>query len=210
MRERTWERALERLGDGYRSLARRRALPSEVARARRSDRPRAAQDRRRAARHRAGDVRALRPDPRLAGRPRRRPRDVARDPGPRPAPARRALAGDDRAGWPNGGCAGDSIAQHGFQHERARRSGLSPQALLSSPARRARRVRRARRRRDAASGQRRLARAEARRSRARRIRRAGLRLHARAAQRASAQVPLVGGTARASTAASPTRSRPAA
>jgi predicted deacetylase len=33
--------------------------------------------------------------------------------------------------------AGDSIAQHGFQHERARRSGLSAQALLSSPARRA-------------------------------------------------------------------------
>ncbi len=33
--------------------------------------------------------------------------------------------------------AGDSIAQHGFQHERSRRSGgLSPQALLSSPARR--------------------------------------------------------------------------
>ena len=33
--------------------------------------------------------------------------------------------------------AGDSIAQHGFQHERTRRQGLSPQALLRSPARRA-------------------------------------------------------------------------
>ncbi|HXP29332.1 MAG TPA: DUF2334 domain-containing protein [Solirubrobacteraceae bacterium] len=33
--------------------------------------------------------------------------------------------------------AGDSIAQHGFQHERSRRSGLSPQTLLCSPARRA-------------------------------------------------------------------------
>jgi predicted deacetylase len=32
---------------------------------------------------------------------------------------------------------GDSIAQHGFQHERARRSGISPQTLLCSPARRA-------------------------------------------------------------------------
>ncbi|HEX4483619.1 MAG TPA: DUF2334 domain-containing protein [Solirubrobacteraceae bacterium] len=33
--------------------------------------------------------------------------------------------------------AGDSIAQHGFQHERSRRSGLSPQTLLCSPTRRA-------------------------------------------------------------------------
>jgi predicted deacetylase len=33
--------------------------------------------------------------------------------------------------------AGDSIAQHGFQHERTRRQGLSPQALLRSPTRRA-------------------------------------------------------------------------
>jgi predicted deacetylase len=32
--------------------------------------------------------------------------------------------------------AGDSIAQHGFQHERTRRSGLSRQALLCSPGRR--------------------------------------------------------------------------
>jgi predicted deacetylase len=33
--------------------------------------------------------------------------------------------------------AGDSIAQHGFQHERTRRQALSPQALLRSPTRRA-------------------------------------------------------------------------
>jgi predicted deacetylase len=33
--------------------------------------------------------------------------------------------------------AGDSIAQHGFQHKRARRPGLSPQTLLCSPSRRA-------------------------------------------------------------------------
>jgi predicted deacetylase len=32
--------------------------------------------------------------------------------------------------------AGDSIAQHGFQHERTRRAGLSPQSLLCSPTRR--------------------------------------------------------------------------
>jgi predicted deacetylase len=32
--------------------------------------------------------------------------------------------------------AGDSIAQHGFQHERTRRAGFSPQALLCSPNRR--------------------------------------------------------------------------
>jgi predicted deacetylase len=33
-------------------------------------------------------------------------------------------------------CAGDSIAQHGFQHERARRGGLAGGALLRAPARR--------------------------------------------------------------------------
>ncbi len=32
--------------------------------------------------------------------------------------------------------AGDSIAQHGFQHERTRRAGISPQSLLCSPTRR--------------------------------------------------------------------------
>jgi predicted deacetylase len=32
--------------------------------------------------------------------------------------------------------AGDSIAQHGFHHERIARSGISPQSLLRSPARR--------------------------------------------------------------------------
>jgi len=32
---------------------------------------------------------------------------------------------------------GDSIAQHGFQHERTRRAGLSPLTLLRAPARRA-------------------------------------------------------------------------
>ena len=47
-----------------------------------------AHDRGRAARHRAGDLRALRADPRLAGRSWRRSRDAARDPGARPAPAR--------------------------------------------------------------------------------------------------------------------------
>ena len=48
--------------------------------------------RRHPARRRAGDVRALRRDPRLAGRARRRPRDAARDPGRRPARVRRPLA----------------------------------------------------------------------------------------------------------------------
>ena len=43
-------------------------------------------DRGRDPRRRAGDVRALRADPRLARRPRGRPRDAARDPGARPAP----------------------------------------------------------------------------------------------------------------------------
>jgi uncharacterized protein len=33
-------------------------------------------------------------------------------------------------------CAGDSIAQHGFQHERTRRQALSPQSLLRAPSRR--------------------------------------------------------------------------
>ncbi|HEX3909889.1 MAG TPA: DUF2334 domain-containing protein [Solirubrobacteraceae bacterium] len=32
--------------------------------------------------------------------------------------------------------AGDSIAQHGFQHERTRRAGISPRSLLCSPTRR--------------------------------------------------------------------------
>ena len=95
----------------------------------------AAHDRRRAARHRAGDVRALRADPRLARRPRRRPRHAARDPGSRPAPAGRALAGDDAAGWLERRRAGDSIAQHGFQHERLRRGRhLAPGAAVARAA----------------------------------------------------------------------------
>ena len=55
-------------------------------------------DRRRPARHRAGDLRALRGDPRLARRSRRRPRHAAGDSRARPAPGRRALPGDGRAG----------------------------------------------------------------------------------------------------------------
>ena len=43
----------------------------------------------------------------------------------------------EMAGWlAERRCAGDSIAQHGFQHERTRRAGRSPQSLLCSPARR--------------------------------------------------------------------------
>ena len=50
------------------------------------------------ARRRAGDVRALRADPRLARRPRRRPRDAARDPRAAAAPVPGALAGAGRTG----------------------------------------------------------------------------------------------------------------
>ena len=135
-------------------------------------------DRRRAARHRAGDVRALRADPRLVGRPWRRSGHVARDPRARPAPARGALAGDgelaDRARR-----SGDAIAQHGFQHLRHTRAHGRALPIAAQPQRRPRvRVRRTRRAGDPPRGGRRKARAEARRDRAARLRRARLRLHA--------------------------------
>ena len=53
-------------------------------------------DRRVAARRRARDLRALRADPRLARRPRRRPRHAAGHPGPRPASVPRPPAGPRR------------------------------------------------------------------------------------------------------------------
>ena len=119
-------------------------------------------DRRGPARHRAGDVRALRADPRLAGRPRRRPRDAAGDPGARLAPARRALAGDgelaDRA---RARRRRDRPARLPAPALRCSRERLLP--IAAHTQRRPRkRVPGARPERDAASGGRRLARDEAR------------------------------------------------
>ena len=82
VRERTWDGALGRLGG---RLARGAGAPRRAARSGGRHDARAA-DRGRDPRRRAGDVRALRADPRLARRPRGRPRDAARDPGARPAP----------------------------------------------------------------------------------------------------------------------------
>ncbi len=136
-----------------------------------------ANDRRRAPRHRAGDVRALRADPRLARRPRRRPRDAAGDPRPRPASGRRALPGDDelaRASAAPRATRSPSTASSTSATGAGRSTGDDRPRPGASP----RRVPRARRRRDQARRQRRLARAEARRHRAGRLRRARLRLHA--------------------------------
>ena len=101
-RDARWERALERLGGGYRRRARRSARAAARSAHAGMSAPR---DRRRAARHRAGDVRALRADPRLARRPRRRPRHAAGDPGARPA-SRSASA---HRRWP-AGCASGAAA----------------------------------------------------------------------------------------------------
>ena len=142
-----------------------------------------AHDRGRAPRHRAGDLRALRGDPRLARRPRRRPRDPARDPGPRPAPCRRALARDGE------------LARRAPGGRRLDRPARVP-ARVPAPRRDARppagRVQRPGRGRDAPCRARGLARAEARRDRAGRLRRARVRVHGGAAPRDAAAVPLVG------------------
>ena len=88
--------------------------------------------------------------------------------------------------------AGDSIAQHGFQHQQLRR-GAAGAAHHQAGARRTwRRVRGARRRGDTPRRGRRLAGAQASRRRARRVRGSRLRLHPRTAPRAATQVPLVG------------------
>ncbi len=148
-RTRTWEHALARLADGYRPGAPARpraerphagvgrpgarlsAVCAQPEHASRSETIAVA-----AARDRAGDVRALRADPRLARRPRRRPRHAARDPGARPAPGRRALPGDDRLAG-RAPARGDSIAQHGFQHVHLRRGSFPGRRLARTRGRRA-------------------------------------------------------------------------
>ena len=92
-------------------------------------------DRRRAARRRARHLRALRADPRLARGPRDRAGHAAGHPRARPAPARRALAGDGR------------VAARASSRRR-----LDRPARLSARPRAARRPARARSRAPAASG----------------------------------------------------------
>ena len=85
---------------------------------------------RRAARRRARHLRALRADPRLARRPRRRPRDAARHPRADLHPF--ATAARSSPNWLQDRAApGDAIAQHGFQHRRTRaRARAAPAAAL--------------------------------------------------------------------------------
>ena len=73
------------------------------------------------ARRRARDLRALCADPRLARRPRHRPRHVAGHPRTGPASVPQPPGRTSPSGWMSVSRAGDAVAQHGFQHRQLQR-----------------------------------------------------------------------------------------